>query len=69
MPEITKTYNASFTFTYDSDDTDVDIEDIASNYETWIHDTIADDNCWGEGSVEVDMTYWKESKVKKAKNK
>lgn len=58
MAKITKTYQANITISYD--DENVDIEYIASGYKNWLSDTIADDNVWGDGSVEVNLESWKE---------
>jgi hypothetical protein len=60
MAKITKTYQANITVSYDSDDEDININDISSNLEDWISDTIAEDNLWGDGSVEVNLESWKE---------
>jgi len=60
MARIVRTYQATIKIAYNNKDEDIDIEDIVSGYHDWISTTLMNDNSWGSGSVEVNLTDWKE---------
>lgn len=65
---ITKYYKAIIKISAEKDSSDEsDIEEVASNCETWLSDAIIDDNYWGNGEFDVELITWKETKM--AKNK
>lgn len=59
-------YRAIIKIKSNYDDGEVNLREVASNYEDWLNDTLIDENVWGDGSVDVELVEWK--KVKNAKN-
>ena len=65
---ITKYYKAIIKISAESSSSDeTDIEEVASNYEAWLSDTIIDDNYWGDGEFDVELISWDETRMKKNK--
>lgn len=57
-------YNAEIKITVDSDDDEVNYHEIADNISSWISETACDDTCWGDGSVDWELTSFKRKKKK-----
>ena len=64
----TKYYKALIKITV-HDENEYDIDEISSNYEEWLSDTLIDDTYWSGNEIEAELIDWKKARCPNTKSK